>query len=218
MGVAERRERERCERRQQIIEAAERVFIERGAGDATMGDVAAEAELSKGTLYLYFASKDELYIAMSARTLTMLGEQVDEATPEDCTGLQAMRAMMAAHRQFAREHPDRIRFLLAWMAAGFHADPAAGAYADYLQRVGQVMARATTMIERGQRDGSVRADLDPMATVMQMWGGSMGMSMLFLNRSEVSRRVPDALDFDGVYDGYAELMLRGIAADGETLT
>lgn len=216
MGVTERRERERESRRQQIVEAAEQVFIERGAADATMDDVATAAELSKGTLYLYFESKDELYVAMSTRTLTMLVERVDAATLQSGTGLESLSAMMRAHRDFARSHPERFQILIAWMASGFHADPSSASYGEYQQMVATVMQRAAAMIARGQQDGSIRAELDPLHTVMQMWGGTMGMTMLFLNRSEVSRRMPQALDFEAIQEGFGELFLRGIAADGET--
>lgn len=72
MGILERKERERERRRQQIIVAAKRVFSSRGFNRATMEDIAAEAELSPGTLYLYFKNKDELYASLSLRILQYL--------------------------------------------------------------------------------------------------------------------------------------------------
>lgn len=72
MGIQERKERERERRRQQIIVAAKRVFSEKGFNKATMEDIAKEAELSPGTLYLYFKNKDELYASLSLRILQYL--------------------------------------------------------------------------------------------------------------------------------------------------
>lgn len=72
MGIRERKERERERRRQQIIVAAKRVFCEKGFNRATMEDIAKEAELSPGTLYLYFKNKDELYASLSLRILQYL--------------------------------------------------------------------------------------------------------------------------------------------------
>lgn len=69
MGIQERKQRERERRRQQIIVAAKRVFSEKGFSRATMEDIANEAELSPGTLYLYFKNKDELYTSLSLRIL-----------------------------------------------------------------------------------------------------------------------------------------------------
>ena len=59
MGIAERKERERQQRREEIIKAAEEIFFSRGTESATMDEVAERAELSKGTLYLYFKSKED---------------------------------------------------------------------------------------------------------------------------------------------------------------
>ena len=57
MGIQERKEREKLQRREDIIDAAEKVFFKKDLDSATMDDVANEAELSKGTLYIYFKSK-----------------------------------------------------------------------------------------------------------------------------------------------------------------
>jgi AcrR family transcriptional regulator len=72
MGIQERKEREKERRRQQIMVAAKRVFSDRGFNKATMEDIAQEAELSPGTLYLYFKNKEELYASLSLRILQYL--------------------------------------------------------------------------------------------------------------------------------------------------
>jgi len=69
MGIQERKEREKERRRQQIIVAAKRVFSNKGFNKTTMEDIAKEAELSPGTLYLYFKNKEELYASLSLRIL-----------------------------------------------------------------------------------------------------------------------------------------------------
>ncbi|HWR93560.1 MAG TPA: TetR/AcrR family transcriptional regulator [Desulfobacterales bacterium] len=71
MAIYERQLRERERRRQQIIAASKRVFILKGI-KATIKDIAEEAELSPGTLYIYFKNKDELYASLSIRLLKHL--------------------------------------------------------------------------------------------------------------------------------------------------
>lgn len=72
MGIQERKEREKERRRQQIMVAAKRLFIQKGFGKATMEDIAREAELSAGTLYLYFKNKNDLYASLTLRVLQYL--------------------------------------------------------------------------------------------------------------------------------------------------
>ena len=83
MGIQERKERERERRRQQIIVAAKRVFSNKGFSKATMEDIAKEAELSPGTLYLYFKNKDELYASLSLRILHYLYIRLEHLNSDD---------------------------------------------------------------------------------------------------------------------------------------
>ncbi len=85
MGIQERKQRERERRRQQIIVAAKRVFSEKGFSKSTMEDIAREAELSPGTLYLYFKNKDELYASLSLRILQYLNIRLEDVKKETDT-------------------------------------------------------------------------------------------------------------------------------------
>ncbi len=82
MGIQERKAREKERRRQQIIVAAKRVFSQKGFNKATMEDIAEEAELSPGTLYLYFKNKEELYASLSLRILQYLRIRVEHVHQE----------------------------------------------------------------------------------------------------------------------------------------
>jgi AcrR family transcriptional regulator len=79
MGIAERKEREKQQRREEIIRAAEQVFFSKGFDRSTMDDVAEKAELSKGTLYLYFASKEDLHMAVARKSIHLLREHTQKA-------------------------------------------------------------------------------------------------------------------------------------------
>ena len=96
MGIQERKEREKERRRQQIIVAAKRVFSEKGFNKATMEDIAQEAELSPGTLYLYFKNKEELYASLSLRILQYLHIRVEHVNKEDLAPEQKMDALVEA--------------------------------------------------------------------------------------------------------------------------
>jgi AcrR family transcriptional regulator len=89
MGIQERKERERERRRQQIIVAAKRVFSEKGFNKATMEDIAKEAELSPGTLYLYFKNKDELYASLSLRILQYLLIRLEHLNTDKTQSIEA---------------------------------------------------------------------------------------------------------------------------------
>ena len=64
MGLAERRQRERDKRREEIITAASKLFSKKGYENVSMEEIANEVELSKSTLYFYFKDKDSLFLAV----------------------------------------------------------------------------------------------------------------------------------------------------------
>ena len=97
MGIQERKEREKKRRRQQIMVAAKRVFSDKGFNRSTMEDIAQEAELSPGTLYLYFKNKEELYASLSLRILQYLLIRVEHVNEEkDTSPEEKLKALMDA--------------------------------------------------------------------------------------------------------------------------
>ena len=97
MGIQERKEREKERRRQQIMIAAKRVFYNKGFAKVTMEDIAREAELSPGTLYLYFKSKDELCASLSVRILQYLNIRLRHvSTEKELDGQQKLEALKDA--------------------------------------------------------------------------------------------------------------------------
>jgi len=82
MGVAERRAREKQQRRDEILDAAKKIFSAKGFHGATIEEIAGEAELSPATLYLYFSNKNELYTSLNVRMLACLCRRVEQVAGE----------------------------------------------------------------------------------------------------------------------------------------
>jgi AcrR family transcriptional regulator len=81
LGIAERKKREKETqqrvRREQILDAAKRVFHTRGFSVATVEDIAKEAELSPAALYLYFKNKDDIYVSLNLQLLEYLSGRLE---------------------------------------------------------------------------------------------------------------------------------------------
>ena len=69
-----RKQREREQRRNEIINAAEKFFFARGYDNVTMDEIADEAEVNKGLLYYYFKNKEALFFAVDLRGVQILHE------------------------------------------------------------------------------------------------------------------------------------------------
>jgi len=214
MGIAERRQREKEERREQILDAAENVFFAPGGVDAaTMEEIAQAAELSKGALYLYFNSKDELLTAVINRTHETFLEGLERAVSASGRGLTLVANIMRSYLQLVQEFPGHARLMISSLATGRCLPVDVPNFGQHRELVAREIELVMGVVERGKRDGSIRGNVEPMQVTVQLWGGLMGMLMLVLNREQMCMEVPDAPDMDAVVHSYVDLFLRGIAAD-----
>ena len=88
--------------------------------------------------------------------------------------------------------------------------PENAAYAEYLSIVSRLFRQLVESVELGKRDGSIRADVDALQFVMQLWGGMMGIWMLYFTRDEVSKRIPAPIDFDALLPSFSQTLFRAI--------
>jgi TetR/AcrR family transcriptional regulator len=212
MGIAERREREREQRRNDIIDAAERVFFSKGWQSSTMDDVAEAAELSKATLYLYFKNRDELYAAILVRGSEILYDGFKRAVESHGTGLEQTEAIGRAYMAFHEQHRDYYDAMLYFEARGFDTcdDCEYGQKCEeYRERIMELVARA---VGNGVADGTLRADLDPVMTAVLLWASSSGvLSALATSGDKV--RTAYNIDLDDFVDAFFEMTFHAIAAD-----
>jgi AcrR family transcriptional regulator len=210
MGVAERREREKAERRCAILDAAEHVFLKKGLAAATMDEIAQQAEVSKGTLYLYFKGKDELYLTIALRALSEMVQVFEDVVARGGTGLERLERLMRAHCTFALEHGDRFRIATSWLTSDYSVSDESPQFGEYKALVAKLFERGVESIEIGKEDGTLRPDLDSARLAMQLWGGALGVLMLRLNAPEVARRMPAPIDVDALVPTYVDLVLCAI--------
>ena len=76
MGVAERKQLEKDARRKMILDCAAAVFKQKGFAESTIGDIAEKAQIAKGTIYLYFKSKADLYFNLTQPAIENLSRRL----------------------------------------------------------------------------------------------------------------------------------------------
>lgn len=173
MGIRERKQKEKERRRQQILVAAKRVFSEKGYTKATVEDIAKGAELSSGTLYLYFRNKEELYVSLSLRVLQYL-------------------LMRLEHIDEQREPTEQLRALLEILYDVYEFDPSVAISMFHLQssdilknlspemlsEIKGLSRKALDKISAIFRDGirkGVFVDRHPVALTDIVWGMFSGV-------------------------------------------
>lgn len=110
MGVAERRERERTELREKIMEAARRLFIEHGYEAVSMRMIARDIEYSPTAIYFHFKDKAALFRELCATDFLQLAGLFRQiAAVED--PVERLRTLGQAYARFALEYPNHYRLM-----------------------------------------------------------------------------------------------------------
>lgn len=141
------------ERRIQIINAAEGVFTEKGFDKARMDDIAGETGLSKGTLYLYFKSKDDLIIAILDRMFQREFRQLENLNQD---GLSATDAIWKLTELITKDILGLIRLIpivYEFLALAFRNKYVQRALKKYINRY---LAILVPIIQRGIDSGEFR--------------------------------------------------------------
>jgi len=203
MGTRERRMREKGRRRMQILNAARRLFRQRGYEGTTMPAIAQAAELAPGTLYLYFPSKPALYVELLNEGYEMLITRLKEAAADEAVPRRQAEALTDAFMNFALEHPDYfdiIFFVLQGERRMVHELPARGGLMESLRAHESACKEiAAGILKRARpKDSST----ERARKVEAVWSMLAGVVLYFV------RDDPDV--FKSVADEAREIILRAV--------
>ncbi len=212
MGTAERREREKQQRVDAILDAALEVFAEKGLKNATMEDVAEKAELSKGTIYLYFKSKEHMFFAIDMRAGEILHERFSEASRSADSGLAKVKAIGRAYYQFCFDYPNFFKAMSYVESMDPHTfkeiaqEMTGGNLQSFKNSSLAVLAEA---VEMGHKDGSIAEDMHPWVMAVLLWSTSNGVIGMIKNRGDYLKLFD--LPVDALYPAKELLIERGMA-------
>jgi AcrR family transcriptional regulator len=191
MGTAERREREKAERRESILDAAEQVFFSKGVKEASMDEIAEAAELSKGTLYLYFSSKEEIYLGINLRALKILKAMFQTVLAGEAPGIAKIRDIGRAYYEFSRKYPDYFDAMMHFDAEVTDLKEAGPVGLECHTEGMGVLGLVGEAIRTGIGDGSIRSDLDPMKTAILLWAQTDGVIRVVARKCEHLKEFED---------------------------
>jgi TetR/AcrR family fatty acid metabolism transcriptional regulator len=99
-------------KRSEILRAARTVFAQKGYWDTVVDDIAVEAGIGKGTLYLYFPSKDQVYLAALLEDARALDRLTRERMAAQAAWREKVRAYMEVRMEYFESHQDFVRIYM----------------------------------------------------------------------------------------------------------
>ena len=166
-------------RRTQIVDAVLETVADHGIAGATTARFAAAADVSEGTLYVYFPSREDMLKAALECIFVRMAELID--APTQTNALEILRDIARRHSEVMKT--EREKFTSPWIefvAAG----PQAGLRDAIAQTQTKAFEKMLAIVERGQADVTIRADMDPRRLTWQfytvMWAENIS-SLMGLN-------------------------------------
>lgn len=193
---------EKTQKRARILEAAIAVFAEKGFNTARVSDIAKEAGVADGTIYLYFKGKEDLL-------LQIFEEKMDELKAGLVAAMDGVDDPLDRIRVFARYHFGQVRDHRAVaevlqvelrLSKKFIKDYKPRKLWDYLAVFNQI-------IRDGQARGLIRKNVNPFTTMWAFFGALDEIGMQW-----VLARNKDKFNLDEAADEVADVFIRGVAA------
>jgi len=178
MGTVERRDRERQRVRKRILDAARRLFAQKGYDAVTMRELAAKIDYSATALYFHFRDKETLFRELCTEDFGEFASRFAELMAEEGLGpLERLRRSALAYLEFAERAPNQYRLLFMTPHPRARAsDTAPGEHLYALLR---------KPVEQAVELGVVRPEVgDPDLLVQVLWAALHGVVSLHLTLGE----------------------------------
>ncbi len=206
MGILERKEREKQMRHDMISDAAEAVFFEKGLRAATLDEIAERAEVSKGTIYLYFSSKEDLYCTLMTKGLVLLLEAFRATKPEEFGPVEAIDRLGEAYLTFSREQSYLFKMLSAIESPTVNENVSPSVFSSLEDASDNILGYVATFIRKGMDEGAFRKDISAHEAVVLFWVSLSGILNLKERSSAMKAgnvmkadSIIGSVDFDSLY-------------------
>lgn len=197
-----RREENKLEKRARLRDAAEKLFRKRGYENTTTREIADEAEIATGTLFLYAPDKQDLLFLVMHEHLRVAVEEAFDTLPKNAKLPRALRHIFSKLYAMYEVREPLARHFVASLpgATGPNALEINALTFHFLQRV-------ATVVEKAQTRGEVRTDVAPLAIATVCFELYFTTLIRWISGVATIEQLPDVLM------GSLQLLFDGISAD-----
>jgi TetR/AcrR family fatty acid metabolism transcriptional regulator len=185
---------------QQIIEAAMRVFAREGYYNSRVSDIAREAGIAAGTIYLYFKTKDDILVTLFRDKMAEFVSELRKAIAGEADAASKVRQLVSLHFSMLEENPDLAEVVQVELRQGQKFFRGASS-----QEIGAYFALIGSVLEEGVAQGRFRSDLPVKVATKMLFGAMDQMATSWVLGKRGYQLVDTA-------DAVAEIFLQGVAA------
>ena len=185
---------------QQIIHAAVRIFARKGYYNSRVADIAREAGIAAGTIYLYFKTKDDILVTLFREKMAEFVDTLRKAIANEADAASKVRRLVSLHFRMLAENPELADVVQVELRQGHKFFRGASG-----QEIGAYFALIGSVLEAGVAEGRFRDGL-PVKVATKMLFGAMDQMATSWVLGKRGYRLTDTAD------AVAEIFLQGVAA------
>ncbi|HJR52068.1 MAG TPA: TetR/AcrR family transcriptional regulator [Gemmatimonadales bacterium] len=184
---------------QQIIEAAVRVFARKGYFSSRVSDIAREAGIAAGTIYLYFKTKEDILIMLFRDKMAAFVASLRRAIVDEPDAVAKVRRLVSLHFEMLEGNPDLAEVVQVELRQGqkFFRGASSQEIAAYFALIGSIL-------EEGVGQGHFKSDLPVKVATKMLFGAMDQMATSWVLGKRGYRLVDTA-------PAVADLFLHGVA-------
>jgi len=215
MGISERREREKNERRNTILNCAKELILEQGVERVGMEDIARKAELSKATLYLYFSGREILFNEICEESAKAFLERFKPYWESGLTGISALKCFWHGYVELFGDSKEMVlifhvyNYLKSWPCVSNIINNENEQYKSPF--VDTIFKMMKTIIEQCKTEGVFDPDLDStlaMSLVLSLFSFFVGNAANIPPGTDISDAVVSEMK------NAFQILVRGFAREG----
>ena len=188
------------EKPQQIIQAAVRVFARKGYYNSRVSDIAREAGIAAGTIYLYFKTKDDILVTLFRDKMAEFVGALRKAIAGEPDAASKVRRLVSLHFSMLEQNPDLAEVVQVELRQGQKFFRGASS-----QEIGAYFALIGSVLEEGVAQGRFRSDLPVKVATKMLFGAMDQMATSWVLGKRGYQLVDTA-------DAVARIFLQGVAA------
>ena len=172
-----------------IIEGAIKVFARKGFYNAKVSEIAREANVADGTIYLYFKNKDDILISLFEEKVEMIIREMEKELVKGSDSLHKIRIFVEHHLRLSREnkHLAEVMQIELRQSSKFMRRYVPLKFLEYLDLIGKI-------IEEGKEEGRLRQDIIPAIAKRALFGALDEMALYWVLAKKPKYTMEESID------------------------
>ena len=192
--------------KENILSAAEKLFLEKGVASTTIDDISKLSEYSRRTIYVYYESKEDILYHIILKGLTILKDDLVVVLKQQKDFIKQYWAICNAMEKYQANSPQSANSINQMKSGDIDFNSIPQVILQIFDSGTDINNLLADYVEQGKKQGIVRSDIEPMKTVYVMWGSITSLLSLVQNKGEFLEKEFSASKESFLEYGYKQII------------